>query len=88
MQHTPGPWRIGDHKPYVEVWGPMRMNNYPILASMESEPREANAILMAAAPDMLALLKRIAESYRGYIPDFVEAVYSVIDKAEGRQLAK
>lgn len=59
MQHTPGPWRIGDRDPYVEVWGPMRMNSNPILASMESEPREANARLMAAAPEMLAALKAV-----------------------------
>ena len=54
---TPGPWRTGDREPYVKVWGPMRMNTHPILASMESEPRAANARLMAAAPDLLAALK-------------------------------
>ena len=48
----------------------------------------ANARLIAVAPDMLALLKMIVASYRGYIPDFVEAANSVIDKAEDRQLAK
>lgn len=60
-QHTPGPWRVGDRKPYVEVWGPQRMNSSPILASMESEPREANARLMAAAPDILSALKEAVE---------------------------
>lgn len=34
----------------------------------------------------LALLKKIAKSYRGYIPDFVETVYSVIDKAEASRI--
>lgn len=43
----------------------------------------ANADLIAAAPDMLAVLKMIAASYPGYIPDFVEAVNEVIAKAEG-----
>jgi hypothetical protein len=57
-EHTPGPWMVGTRKPYVEVWGPMRMGASPILASMESEPREANARLMAAAPDLLAALKQ------------------------------
>lgn len=50
--HTPGPWKVGDRDPYVEVWGPMQMNAHPILASMEHEPREANAKLMAASPDL------------------------------------
>lgn len=55
-EHTPGPWRVGDREPYVEIWGPMLMNAYPVLASMEAEPREANARLIAAAPDLLAAL--------------------------------
>lgn len=64
-KHTPGPWKVGDRKPYVEVWGPMRMNHSPILASMESEPREANARLMAAAPDMLAALREVEWIFDG-----------------------
>ena len=35
----------------------MRMGGYPILASMESEPREANARVMAAAPELLTELQ-------------------------------
>lgn len=65
MKHTPGPWSVGTRKPYVEVWGPMRMNASPILASMESEPREANARLMAAAPDLYRALDELA----GFVSD-------------------
>jgi hypothetical protein len=64
IAHTPLSWRVGDREPYVEIWGPMRMNNYPILASMESEPRKANAELIVRAvnshADMLAALKETA----------------------------
>lgn len=49
IAHSPTPWKVGDRKPYVEVWGPMRMNSSPILASMDSEPREANAALIIKA---------------------------------------
>lgn len=48
-KHTPMPWKIGDRSPYVEIWGPMRMNHHPILASMEHEPREENAALIIKA---------------------------------------
>jgi hypothetical protein len=47
--HTPLPWRVGDRAPYVEIWGCMRMNSYPIVASMESDPRGANAALIVEA---------------------------------------
>ena len=56
MSHTPGPWKVGDLKPYVEVWGRMRMNAYPIVCSLEHEPREANARLIAESPTMYELL--------------------------------
>ncbi len=49
MTHTPLPWRVGDREPYVEIWGQMRMNAYPIVASMDSAPREANAALIVRA---------------------------------------
>lgn len=53
QKHTPGPWSVGDRKPYVEVWGPMRNGSSPILATMEHEPREANVRVMAAAAELL-----------------------------------
>ncbi len=56
-QHTPGPWRVGDREPYVEVWGPRGMHGSPIIASMENEPRDENARLIAASPDMADAIK-------------------------------
>ena len=47
---TAGPWRVGEGPGgSVEIWGRMRFNSSPILASMESEPRKANAELICKA---------------------------------------
>ena len=66
-EHTPTPWKMGDRKPYVEIWGPMRMNSSPILASMEHEPRDANAAFIVKAVNnhepMVAELQRLFELY-------------------------
>ena len=95
MAHTPAPWTI-------EEYGDDETPN--LVIHKDSETRicfmatpgshgdpaiiEANAHLIAAAPEMFALLKRMATSYQGYIPDFVEAVHSVIDKAEPHHAAR
>lgn len=58
--HTP-PWKVGKGpNGEVEIWGGMRMNAYPILASMEHEDRDANAALIIAAVNSReALIKAI-----------------------------
>lgn len=62
-KHTPGPWRVGDAG--ATVFGPPRETLPPrIVANIDrrpivpGEPR-ANAILIAAAPDLLAALEYI-----------------------------
>ena len=40
--------------------------------------------LIASKDELLGVLKRIRDSYPGYIPDFIEEVNAVIAKAEGR----
>ena len=54
---TPGPWSVGGRHGFVEVFGPRNLTGSPIIATMESQPREANARLIAAAPEMLAALQ-------------------------------
>lgn len=86
-KHTPGPWSVDPDDREGMEW------NIHIVAKDDRDmricfmasngPVEANAHLIAAAPDMLAILQRIAVSYPGYIPDFIEGVYAVIDKATG-----
>lgn len=91
--HTPGPWTVGmfltngGQKPVVSA------DRRIALADSQTDfergqgwqhecaEREANARLIAAAPDMLAILQRLRDSFPGYIPDFIEAVNAAIDKA-------
>ena len=92
--HTPGPWQVVPKGQAQSDWivgdseGGSVADCEPPGPWMSPLEADANARLIAVAPDMLALLKMIVASYWGYIPDFVEAANSVIDKAEDRQLAK
>ena len=67
--HTPGPWHFYIHEPtsVIEVGVPARPVGRKVVATLEigfDEPFEsqqrANARLIAAAPDLLALAKRYA----------------------------
>lgn len=62
MSHTPGPWSVGDKR---GVWtGPVVMadNGRRGVAFVCGES-EANAHLIAAAPDLLATVKRLREVF-------------------------
>ncbi len=102
MAHTPGPWRVDDtgarivSEPpplvyigvaYAPVWSPAPL--------AETDPKttewEANARLMAAAPDMLAALRRVerwlhdpAELEAVNELELLAVVRAAIAKAEGR----
>lgn len=63
MQHTPGPWRAGDKGLCIktsdgywvaelQLWGISYAK-----AALSDEERQANAQLIAAAPDLLAALE-------------------------------
>ena len=52
-KHTPGPWRVGDAG--HTVFGPPNGNPSP--ETIAPCGTRANALLIAAAPDMLAALK-------------------------------
>ena len=73
VKHTPGPWTYeGDHthRQYnIRVLGRdaqhiCTVNNLPphVLANREQSTAEANARLIAAAPDLLVALKCIADA--------------------------
>ena len=71
--HTPGPWRITDRygvltyqvgidgRTVCTVW-PRQQGNRPSVVDTEPWPEgEANARLIAAAPDLLESLRELAE---------------------------
>ncbi len=75
--HTPGPWRIERGKKYGDflIWsarGETEVSSHWIATlKCESCPaqEEANARLMAAAPDMLEALEPFVEVYEHFIGD-------------------
>lgn len=78
-----GPWRaVQQEDGDWEVRAIINSGNHYVLIAFDLT--EAVAKKIAAAPDMLEILRRICGSYPGYIPDFVEGAYAAIDKAEGR----
>lgn len=70
--HTPGPWTFsgmfqsrGDKMTYEIIYGAIKQD----------------AVLMAAAPEMLEVLKKLS---KGYGMEIASLVLPVIRKAEGR----
>lgn len=71
MKHTPGPWEV------VRSWRgelePFDAKNDHHLLSSESplplEEREANAHLIAAAPELLEALEALMAAYESYARD-------------------
>ncbi len=60
-EHTPGPWRIGDAG--NTVFGPKTDRPSPqTIATLSVIDHEANGRLIAAAPEMLELLKEWRDS--------------------------
>jgi hypothetical protein len=88
-KHTPGPWlaRFDERRDNYQIFGAGKTGMRPWIAitKCESVPahHEANAHLIAAAPDMLGALKYARRFLRkeDHDTDFVDGV---IAKAEGR----
>lgn len=84
MAHTPGPWRFEEGTKTIRA---VPSNHW--LASMNSwdgaVDHAANARLIAAAPDMLAALKLVADSgkFSCFDDSAWDAVNDAIAKAEG-----
>lgn len=83
---TPGPWRVG---PYFNgVYGPDHIVCNMTTKSGYIRNADANAHLIAAAPDMLKALKRIAAWEFNIMGDCVADAQAlanaVIKQAEGR----
>lgn len=93
-KHTPGPWHSGPLNKYTiyDRFGSKIGNTFHgvIAVQVSDEACEANARLMAAAPDMLAALRRAvlalafaAESSEAMKDDY-KVVSDAIEKATGQ----
>lgn len=81
--HTPGPWIANGSA--VETDRP-RGQPSDVLAFLHLDaglPTEANARLIAAAPDLLVALKRIVKDATGLTPASLDEALAAIAKAEG-----
>jgi hypothetical protein len=92
-KHTPGPWEVMKNEPTV-IRGHNRDKPYSFSLAETmgyKENREANARLIAAAPDMLDILEQVSDMViAGSYPDgpcmeryLMEDVRAVIAKAKG-----
>lgn len=89
MQHTPGPWKYGYERPTAqdpeEQWAIVTIAGGHIVANVNPDSRQdANARLIAAAPDLLAALEAVVFiSDRKH--DAWDKARAAIAKAKGQQ---
>jgi hypothetical protein len=104
MAHTPGPWKeyfyVRNKRLKIGDWGLVKTDGHPVPLSHTKQHRPeaaANARLMAAAPDLLAVLteakSELIALYEEVYPDdesdngttaLIDKVISTIAWAEGR----
>jgi hypothetical protein len=85
--HTPGPWRYQEKSDaYTHI---VRAGEHRFICQLPQDTSgkaEADARLIAAAPDMLALLNEAAEFIQPFnrAEDLLDRIEAAIAKAEGR----
>ena len=86
-EHTPGPWRpLPAMDGHIEAKCGLIAKAYRDSIDADDLPVEANARLIAAAPEMLEALEAIASPLLRDIPhDVREIARAVIAKATGEQ---
>jgi len=62
MKHTPGPWKVVQREGEVEVRG--SDGNYICFCYLFPQPTEANAQLIASAPELLEACRELIEAKR------------------------
>lgn len=93
-KHTPGPWEVrrGSDGYIRQVVGPKGriVSRWNGLAAPTSNEGEANALLIAAAPDLLACLEQMVERHEalgrpddGWDGLYIDEAKAAIAKAKG-----
>ena len=90
VTHTPGPWHVGGQNSLIvyasDGWA---ICNATVFHHKHPDAAQADAHLIAAAPDLLAVVQELEES-AGYWSEYdvplgiVDRIRAAIDKAEGR----
>ena len=90
-KHTPGPWTVDDREYAGVKWDAIIRNrdNDPVacvgMAGYTEATGQANAHLIAAAPDMLEALKKLQDSEYETVDEFFLITNAAIAKAEGKE---
>lgn len=90
-KHTPGPWKVSDHRHRngEETFRIEHGHVGEIVAFMESSANEADARLIAAAPELLKALERCNDALRNvhgarwFESNLGETTLAAIAKARG-----
>ena len=87
--HTPGPWRTvcppsSDIHKIRYIFDPTDFRVAEVCQLENQGDALANARLIAAAPELLLLAKRIAVALPGDLPGLVREARDAVAKAEGR----
>ena len=87
-KHTPAPWRLFRHKRSIEISWPetnKKIASVPLNEFTDNSGNQANAALIAAAPEMLEALKALLALHIAHHNDPAHAAARrAIAKAEGR----
>ena len=88
--HTPAPWTLGKlDSCYIEINAPRHAAFASVVYKMDGDDRspecEANARLIAAAPELLEALKLIASCESRFAGDVVDIAKKAVLKATGEQ---
>ena len=86
MRHTKGPWKVGEQDGEIFIVDGFYVNLCAMVdGSYTPETIEANANLMATAPDLLKACKSILKNEESYIPyKSFKLMNEAINKAEGK----
>lgn len=82
MSHTPGPWYA--NQDCIEIDGPEGPRDVTLAVVLQPDNATADASLIAAAPELLAALKRRALRQDAFDDDEWQDLLRLIAKAEGR----
>lgn len=89
-KHTPGPWAVNPLCAQVDAFDGKDGDPLPVCQLLWPTDRrteattEANACLIAAAPDLLEALHKVANNWGDLHPKDLHQIRAAIAKAEGR----
>ena len=85
--HTPGPWRVVEEDlrggRHYSIAANAMPDGYVMDGIHEDDNGEANATLMAAAPDLLAALEYVMSAHGEQLDDAFDKAQRAIARAKG-----